>query len=177
MRRVPVFLAAAAALIIPASVVLADPGHHGHDHAAEQPYGRPGEPAGSGRVVQVVMRETERGLAFVPGRIEIARGEQIQFALRNVGELDHELVIGTKEANLRHAEEMASHPDMAHEDPNAKRLRPKTAGVLRWQFTQAGEFEYACLIPGHREAGMVGAIIVKEERGQAWPRKGHVSAD
>ena len=162
MRRVPIPSAtAAAALMISASIVLADPGHQGHDHAAEQPYGRPGGGAKAGRVVQVTMRETESGMAFVPGRMEITRGEQIQFVLRNVGELDHELVIGTKEANLKHAEAMASHPDMVHDDPNAKRLRPRTSGVLRWQFTQAGEFEYACLIPGHREAGMVGTIVVR----------------
>jgi uncharacterized cupredoxin-like copper-binding protein len=29
-----------------------------------------------------------------------------------------------------------------------------------WQFTKAGEFYYACLIPGHIEAGMIGKIKV-----------------
>ncbi len=159
MRRVTILFAAVS--VIPASLALSDPEHHGRGHAAEQAYGRPGDPGHRGRVVQVIMRETESGMAFVPERIEITRGEQIQFVLRNVGELDHELVIGTREANLKHAEEMASHPDMDHEDPNAKRLGPKTSGVLRWQFTRAGEFEYACLIPGHREAGMVGTIVVR----------------
>jgi uncharacterized cupredoxin-like copper-binding protein len=139
----------------------ADPGHAGHDHAVKTAYGRPGDPTKGGRVIQVVMRETDRGMAFAPERIEVAKGEQVQFVLRNGGELDHELVIGTVEANRVHAEAMAAHPDMAHEDPNAKRLGPKTSGVLRWQFTQAGTFEYACLIPGHREAGMVGTVVVR----------------
>jgi len=107
------------------------------------------------------MDETEAGMAFVPNRLVVRRGEQIQFVLRNGGELEHELVIGTVEANRQHAEAMAAHPDMAHDDPNAKRLGPKTSGVLRWQFTQAGTFEYACLIPGHREAGMVGTVVVE----------------
>jgi uncharacterized cupredoxin-like copper-binding protein len=160
MRSVSLFLALAF-LMLPASLTVADPGHHGHEHVTEEAYGRPGDPTRRGRVVQVAMRETESGMAFSPSHLEVALGEQIQFVLRNFGELDHELVIGTKEANLKHAEEMASHPDMAHDDPNAKRLRPKTSGVLRWQFTQAGEFEYACLIPGHREAGMVGTVVVR----------------
>jgi uncharacterized cupredoxin-like copper-binding protein len=107
------------------------------------------------------MRETDGGMAFSPDRLEVSRGEQIQFVLRNGGDLDHELVIGTKRTNLKHAEEMASYPDMAHDDPKAERLQPKTAGVLRWQFTEVGEFEYACLIPGHQEAGMVGTILVR----------------
>jgi uncharacterized cupredoxin-like copper-binding protein len=162
MRRVSVLLAAAAALVLPVSIAAtADPGHHDHDHTAETTYGRPGDPTRGGRVIQVAMRETGSGMAFEPDRIEVGRGEQVQFVLRNSGELDHELVIGTAEANRQHAEAMAEHPDMDHDDPNAKRLRPKTTGVLRWQFTQAGTFEYACLIPGHREAGMVSTILVK----------------
>jgi uncharacterized cupredoxin-like copper-binding protein len=107
------------------------------------------------------MRETPTGMAFVPETIEVARGEQVQLLLRNNGHLAHELVIGTAETNQAHAEMMANHPDMAHDDPNARRLRPRTSGVLQWQFTEAGTFEYACLIPGHREAGMVGTIVVR----------------
>ncbi len=161
MCVLPMILAATALALAPASVAQADPGHHGHDHGAEAAYGRPGDPAKGGRVVQVTMDETEAGMAFVPNRLVVRRGEQIQFVLRNGGELEHELVIGTVEANRQHAEAMAAHPDMAHDDPNAKRLGPKTSGVLRWQFTQAGTFEYACLIPGHREAGMVGTVVVE----------------
>ena len=161
MRVLPRIVAATALALAPTSVAWADPGHAGHDHAVETAYGRPGDPTKGDRVIQVVMKETDSGMAFAPERIEVAKGELVQFVLRNGGELDHELVIGTVEANRRHAEEMASHPDMTHEDPNAKRLGPKTSGVLRWQFTRAGTFEYACLIPGHREAGMVGTVVVK----------------
>jgi uncharacterized cupredoxin-like copper-binding protein len=161
MRALLMILAATALALSPASMAWADPGHVGYDHTVEVAYGRPGDPAKGGRVVQVVMTETDSGMAFTPARVKIRQGEQIQFILRNGGELDHELVIGTVEANRQHAEAMTAHPDMAHEDPNAKRLGPKTSGVLRWQFTQAGTFEYACLIPGHREAGMVGTVVVK----------------
>ncbi len=152
---------AVALFVLSASTTLADPGHHGPTPNIATAYGRPGDPAQGGRVVQVAMRETETSMAFVPSRIEVRQGEQVQFVLRNNGELDHELVIGAAETNRAHAEAMADHPEMAHEDPNAKRLRPKTSGVLRWRFTQAGEFEYACLIPGHREAGMVGTVTVR----------------
>jgi uncharacterized cupredoxin-like copper-binding protein len=161
MRALPLILAAAALTQTPASMAWADPGHHGHDHESETAYGRPGDPAKGGRVIQVVMKETDSGMAFAPNRLVFRQGEQVQFVLRNGGELEHELVIGTVEANREHAEAMAAHPDMEHEDPNAKRLGPKTSGVLRWQFTQAGTFEYACLIPGHREAGMVGTVVVE----------------
>ncbi len=141
MRVLPMILAATALALAPTSMAWADPGHAGHDHAVEAAYGRPGDPGKGGRVIQVVMTETDSGMAFTPTCIEVRQGEQVQFVLRNGGELDHELVIGTVEANRVHAEAMAAHPDMAHEDPNARRLGPKTSGVLRWQFTQAGTFE------------------------------------
>jgi uncharacterized cupredoxin-like copper-binding protein len=56
---------------------------------------------------------------------------------------------------------MSKNPDMEHDDPNAAKLAPKMTGEIVWKFSKAGEFEYACLIPGHREAGMVGNVVVK----------------
>lgn len=68
--------------------------------------------------------------------------------LRNNGELDHELVLGTLAENLKHGEQMQKNPDMEHDDPNAKRLAPKKSGEIVWKFTKAGEFDFSCLIPG-----------------------------
>ena len=34
------------------------------------------------------------------------------------------------------------------------------AGEIVWQFTKAGVVNFACLMPGHYEAGMKGAIQV-----------------
>ena len=50
---------------------------------------------------------------------------------------------------------------MEHDDPNGVRLAPKKTAEILWKFTKAGTFEYACLIPGHLEAGMHGKVIVK----------------
>jgi uncharacterized cupredoxin-like copper-binding protein len=81
--------------------------------------------------------------------------------LRNNGELLHEFVSASSADNLEHAEEMKKHPDMAHEEPNGQKLAPKKTSEIVWRFTKPGEFEYACLILGHREAGMTGTIVVK----------------
>ncbi|OYZ86287.1 MAG: copper resistance protein, partial [Xanthobacter sp. 17-67-6] len=56
---------------------------------------------------------------------------------------------------------MRKNPDMEHDDPNAKRLMPKKTGEIVWKFTKPGTFDFSCLIPGHREAGMFGTIVVK----------------
>ncbi len=155
------FKLAAIAVLLSASATLAGPGAAGHGHGSETAYGKAGDPKKPARIVQVVMSERDGKMAFIPDRIEIRRGEQIRFQLRNNGELDHELVLATLEENLKHAVEMQKNPDMEHDDPNAKRLAPKKTGEIVWAFTKAGEFDFSCLIPGHREAGMTGKIIVK----------------
>jgi uncharacterized cupredoxin-like copper-binding protein len=148
----------AAALVAATGAIVPAHGHGGHEETA---YGMPGDPKKPARVVNIVMRESDGKMLFVPDRIEVRRGEQIRFLLRNNGEHDHEIVVATLEENLKHKLEMEKNPDMEHDDPNAKRLKPKQTGEMLWLFTKAGEFDFSCLIPGHREQGMFGTIIVK----------------
>jgi uncharacterized cupredoxin-like copper-binding protein len=131
--------------------------------ASAQAYsaGEPGDETKSARIVQVTMIEADGKMLFLPNRIEIKKDEQVKFMLRNNGELDHEFILGTTAENLKHAESMKKNPDMEHDDPNGKRLAPKKTDQIVWRFTQVGEFEYSCLILGHREAGMFGTIVVK----------------
>ena len=159
--------------ILPALVALAvsgaamaAPGHkpgegHGHSESDETNYGMPGDPKKPSRVVQITMTEVDGKMLFIPDKIEVRRGEQIRFMLRNNAGQDHEFVLGTLEENLKHGEEMKKNPDMEHDDPNAKRLAAKKTGEIVWKFTKAGTFDFSCLLPGHREAGMFGTVIVK----------------
>jgi uncharacterized cupredoxin-like copper-binding protein len=91
----------------------------------------------------------------------VKKGEQIRFVLRNNGELTHEFMLATVAENDKHAELMKKYPDMEHDDPNGKTLETKKSIEIVWKFTKAGEFQFACLIPGHRESGMHGKVIVK----------------
>ena len=136
----------------------ADPGH---SHGADTAYGKPGDPKKPARIVQVVMREADGKMLFLPDTLTVRRGEQIRFQLRNNGAIDHEFVVGTVEANLKHMKDMEKNPDMEHDDPNAKRLKPRATAEIVWQFTKAGTFDFSCLIPGHRPAGMFGTIVVE----------------
>jgi len=139
----------------------AGPGGAGHGHHEETAFGKPGDPKKPARPVSITMREMDGKMLFIPALIEVKRGEQVRFMLRNSGMLDHEIVLATLEENLKHAKEMEKNPDMEHDDPNAKRLAPNKNGEFVWHFTKTGEFDFSCLIPGHREAGMTGKIVVK----------------
>jgi uncharacterized cupredoxin-like copper-binding protein len=145
---------------IPASS-FAGAGDAGHSHGGELPFGEAGDAKKPARLIAITMTENDGKMQFIPNRIEIRKGEQVKFALRNNGELDHEIILATLDMNNAHAKEMAKNPDMEHDEPNAKRLQPKKTGDIIWKFTKAGEFDFSCLIPGHREAGMTGTILVK----------------
>jgi uncharacterized cupredoxin-like copper-binding protein len=56
---------------------------------------------------------------------------------------------------------MKKHPHMEHDEPNGVRLAPKKTAEIVWKFTKPGTFEFACLIPDHRDYGMTGRVIVK----------------
>jgi uncharacterized cupredoxin-like copper-binding protein len=159
------FLPIAAALLLAATgaqYVSAAPGEAGHSHGhADYSAGEPGDPKKPARVMQITMRETDGKMVFIPDRVEVKKGEQVRFVLRNSGELEHEFILATTEENLKHAEQMKKFPEMEHDDPNGKRLVPKKSAEIVWRFTKAGTFEFGCLIPGHREAGMTGTVIVK----------------
>ena len=148
-------LAALAAAPLLASPALADAGH------AHFSAGVPGNPKKPARVIEVIMKEGEGTMSYEPARIEVKRGEQIRFVLKNAGELAHEFVLASTADNLKHAALMQKYPDMEHDDPNGKTLQPKGNSEILWRFTKRGEFEYGCLIPGHREAGMTGKVVVK----------------
>ena len=132
--------------------------HEAHDHFSA---GEPGHPQIASRTVKVTMLEEGKRMLFDPPVIEVRLGEQVRFVLFNEGSEYHEFVLATRDENREHAEFMKKFPNMEHNDPNAKRLSALDSGELVWKFTRRGEFEYACLIPGHYKAGMHGKIIVR----------------
>lgn len=149
-----------AAMIMGAALALAAGAafaHEGEHFSAGEP-GNAGKPT---RVVPITMQETDGKMVFMPDRVDVKKGEQIKFVIRNSGALDHEFVLASKEDNLKHAELMKKYPDMEHDDPNAKRLAPGKVDAIVWKFTKPGTYEFSCLIPGHREAGMIGTVVVK----------------
>lgn len=126
----------------------------GHDSAA----GKPGDPAKVNRTVSVEMDDNMR---FTPSEISVNAGETIRFFVVNKGRIPHEMVIGSAAELDEHSEMMRRMPDMKHAEPNQITLEPGKRGGMVWTFDKAGTFAFACLVPGHKEAGMVGQIAVQ----------------
>ena len=125
----------------------------GHESAA----GKPGDPAKVSRTVPVEMDDNMR---FTPSEISVKTGETIRFFIVNKGKIPHEMVIGAPAELDEHAEMMRNMPGMKHDEPNQINLDPGKRGGIVWTFDKAGSFAFACLVPGHKEAGMVGKIAV-----------------
>lgn len=62
---------------------------------------------------------------------------------------------------MPHIIQMQAMPEMAHNDLNAVRIPVGASARLAWKFTKSGAFEFACLVPGHYEAGMKGGVTVR----------------
>ena len=120
--------------------------------------GQQGDPKKVTRTIRVGMSDKMR---FDPESITVKKGETIRFIVANKGAVLHEMVLGTPQALKEHAELMKKHPGMEHDEPNMTHVKPGATGDIVWQFTKAGDFQFACLIPGHFEAGMVGKVSVK----------------
>ena len=150
-KRAPMLLAIALAHFASGA------GAHGDEHR-DAAYGRPGDPAKVSRTVAIDMSDAMR---LTPSLITAKKGETIRFALANSGKVRHEMVLGSSRELKEHAALMRKFPEMEHTDPNRLSVDPGKTGTLVWQFTRAGTFDFACLQPGHFEAGMRGKITVK----------------
>lgn len=142
--------------------------HGGADHhtaggtkasvrAEQTAFGIAGDPSKVSRTIDMDAHDT---LRYSPDKLRVKRGETIRFVMRNKGQIQHEMVIGTMDELKEHAALMKKFPEMEHEAPNMLHVASGNAGEIVWRFNRSGTFSFACLIAGHFEGGMVGTIIV-----------------
>ncbi len=123
----------------------------------QKPWGVGGNPKSVTRTISVAMTDTMR---FSPEKIDVKQGDTLKFVLKNDGKVMHEFVIGTKKDLDEHAALMMKFPNMEHDEPYMAHVAPGKTGTIIWTFNQAGSFDFACLIAGHYQAGMIGKITV-----------------
>lgn len=128
--------------------------------AEQKEFGIAGDPKKAKRTIRITMTDMMR---FTPDRIEVNRGDTIRFIVANKGKMLHEIVIGTAADLKEHAALMKKFPDMEHDEPHMAHAPAGKSEQLVWHFNRAGEFNFACLMPGHFEAGMIGKIVVSEK--------------
>ena len=132
----------------------------GYDYSKAEAtaFGIAADPKGAKRTIRIDMTDAMR---FTPAEATVRRGEVVRFVAANKGQVLHEMVLGTMDELKKHAELMKKHPGMEHDEPHMAHVNPGKSGEIGWRFTNAGTFYFACLIPGHFEAGMIGKVVVK----------------
>lgn len=157
------FLQTFAAVLIAASSTLAIA--HGDDHdkkpamvkKEQKEWGIAGDAKAVKHTVRLSMSDTMR---FTPDKIEVKQGDTVKIVLKNTGTQMHEMVIGTKKELDEHAALMLKFPTMEHSEPYMAHVASGKTGEIIWTFNKPGNFDFACLIAGHYQAGMVGKITV-----------------
>jgi len=90
--------------------------------------------------VAIVAKE----FSFAPESVEISLGQTVEIKLRNRGVLAHNLTI-------------------ENVGKKTKTIQSGNQDSVRFTPEEAGEYRFYCAVPGHRDAGMAGTILVKEE--------------
>ncbi len=157
-------------LIAASTLAVAGGGHSGGHDSHDASIGSAGNPADVDREIVVSMHEME----YDPETVEVAAGETIRFVVNNDGRMVHEFNIGTDETWDAHRGEMQEmmkagvmtasrirhekmeETGMMHDDANSVLLEPGETAEIVWIFPEDGTVGFACNVPGHREAGMVG---------------------
>ncbi len=140
-----------APLLLTAGAAMASPDHGG------SAVGEPGKVSNVTRTINVNMTDNMR---FSPADISVQQGETVRFVVKNSGAVKHELVLGTPGELKEHYAMMMKMPGMEHADENMVSVAPGKSGEIVWRFTKSGKVDFACLQPGHYDAGMKGLVTV-----------------
>ncbi len=167
-------------LALGSAIALAAGNHHGGHHGDKVAIGVPGEASEVTRTIEIKMFDNY----YEPEEISVKKGETILFKVVNAGELVHEFNIGTAATHAAHQEEMmmmmehgvleadkinhemmkmdmGNGKTMEHNDPNSALLAPAESAEIIWKFADGGELEFACNVPGHYDAGMMGEFSIE----------------
>ncbi|WP_176514514.1 cupredoxin domain-containing protein [Pseudomonas faucium] len=141
-------------------------------------FGEPAPAAKATRTVEVVLKD----IAFEPKSLQVKAGETVRFVLINQGQLPHEFNLGDKAMHAEHQKEMLAmqgkiftagmnhegmdhgqmnHGAHGHDTGNTVLVQPGQRAELTWTFRKAAPIEFACNVPGHYQAGMVGPLTIE----------------
>lgn len=105
---------------------------------------------GTAQDPRVITMEATGSLTFVPSSVTLVAGEVVRFEVTNSAGFPHDFYIGApadvESRNVTALQGIADWP----------------SGTMTLDFTvpTSGELEFACLVPGHLEAGMKGTVTI-----------------
>ena len=103
--------------------------------------------------------------AFTPEVLEVGVGEVLEIAIQNVEAVLHDFTIDEIDADV-HISYLGGTGQHAHAELERDAdvhfaLTEPGSGVVHIKVHEPGEYVIYCSVPGHREAGMEGTLIVR----------------
>jgi uncharacterized cupredoxin-like copper-binding protein len=104
---------------------------------------------------------------FEPSSVEVTAGQQVTVTMQNMGTVEHDFVIQEIPVEQSAAESESATPghtmdEMEVEPAVHMGAMAGMSASVSFVPTKPGTFEFFCAVPGHKEAGMVGTLIVRE---------------
>ena len=104
---------------------------------------------------------------FEPSSLEVTAGQQVTVTMQNMGTVEHDFVIQKIPVEQSAAESESATPghtmdEMEVEPAVHMGAMAGMSASVSFVPTKPGTFEFFCAVPGHKEAGMVGTLIVRE---------------
>jgi uncharacterized cupredoxin-like copper-binding protein/predicted ester cyclase len=107
----------------------------------------------TGEVTATTVEVKLAEMTITPSLTTFTVGQPYAFVVTNVGQTEHEMVIERRG-------DIDKPLEVNGQESEAPDIEPGKTKTLTWTFTEPGEYQLACHIPGHYEAGMVTPIEV-----------------
>jgi uncharacterized cupredoxin-like copper-binding protein len=97
---------------------------------------------------------------YIPSTFTVTVGEEVTLQLDNLDKIEHDL-----EIKVMPLSETSNSNHNHHESEVSLHLHalPLTMSEINFAPLEEGEYEFYCTIPGHKEAGMKGKVIVTKK--------------
>ncbi len=105
--------------------------------------------------------------AYSPVTVTVPAGVPVQLTLKNMGAVEHDFVIEKIDAQVEMMHDSGSDAHHAH-GAEAKydlhfSAQPGDTSTIQFTVTEPGTYTFYCSVAGHKEAGMLGELIVRAE--------------
>ena len=105
--------------------------------------------------------------AYSPVSVTIPVGEPVMLTLKNIGAVEHDFVVDKIAAEVEVVQDSGSDVHHAHGAEANYDLhfsaQPGETSVIEFTVSEPGTYTFYCSVAGHKEAGMLGELVVVAE--------------
>ena len=121
---------------------------------------------GSKPAVEITLEASD--FAFNTPAITVKAGEPVQLTLKNMGKLEHDFVIEKIDAETKVIKDSGSAehhmPGMGRENDLHISAQVGETSIIQFTVAEPGTYQFYCSVAGHKDAGMVGELIVVADK-------------